>query len=259
MKIAIVTGASSGIGREFVKQISEQHPSLNEIWVIARRKDRLERLQGQVNAYLRIFPIDLIDNEQLNRFSDYLYHRDPHVMMLVNAAGFGKVGYFDEIDGETQDEMIRLNCGALTKMTHICLPYLVPGSRIIQMASAAAFMPQAGFAVYAATKAYVLSFSRAFRQELKKWGISVTAVCPGPVDTEFFEKAGTSEYRSPFKEQFMAKPDRVVKQALYDARKGRGVSVYGLTMNGLRLLAKELPHSWLIWLTDIIYTQNPAD
>ncbi len=111
---------------------------------------------------------------------------------MVNAAGFGKIGKVSECTTNTIQGMITLNCTALTKMTTLCLPYCGKRSHVIQIASAAAFVPQPGLAVYAATKSYVLSLSRALRREVKQEGITVTTVCPGPVDTEFFQKAGGS-------------------------------------------------------------------
>lgn len=116
-----------------------------------------------------------------------------------------------------QTDMVGLNCQALTRMTLLCLPYMHPGSRIVNLASAAAFCPQPYFAVYAATKSYVLSFSRSLREELKTRGIIVTAVCPGPVDTPFFEVSGKPQ--NFLKELTMAQPGPVVHQALKDSRK----------------------------------------
>ena len=137
--------------------------------------------------------------------------------------------------------MIDLNCKALTHMTKLCIPYMKKGSRIINIASAAAFCPQPSFGVYAATKAYVLSFSRSLCAELEDDEIFVTAVCPGPVATEFFETAGQKK-KNTVKNAVMARPEAVVKQALLDAKAGKEMSVYGASMKGAEAAAKLLPH-----------------
>ena len=243
MKIAIVTGASSGIGKEFVHQLEHFYKELDEIWVIARREDRLQELKSKTHTYVRIFVGDmgeaLIYKQVLNR----LENQNPDVRMLVNAAGFGKYGTVEEIAEEDKDlqlKMIDLNCRGLTQMTTICLPYMSKGSRIINMASAAAFCPQSRFAVYAASKSYVLSFSRALNEELKEREIYATAVCPGPVKTEFFDQSGFSE--SFTKDAVMVQAKDVVTQALVDAREKKDVSVYGTLMRGAEVAAKVLPH-----------------
>lgn len=247
MRIAIVTGASSGIGREFVKQIERFYKEMDEIWVVARREERLKELKENMSTYIRIFAgdmqKDLVYKQVLNR----LENQSPDVRMLVNAAGFGKTGTVEEIaaqDRRLQPKMAELNCSGLTEMTCLCLPYMTQGSRIVNVASAAAFCPQTRFAVYAATKAYVLNFSRALCEELKEKGIFVTAVCPGPVDTEFFEISGTSA--STIKESFMARPEEVVRQALLDVRNKKELSVYGNAMKGARIAAKILPHRFIL-------------
>lgn len=150
----------------------------------------------------------------------------------------------EEIDEKTQLEMIDTNCKSLTHMTLVCLPYLEKGSRIVNIASAAAFCPQPAFAVYAATKSYVLSFSRALRAELEDREIYVTSVCPGPAKTEFFDIAGMSA--NILKKMTMAKPERVVKQALIDAKNKKEVSVYGIAMKTARVLTKIIPHKLVV-------------
>jgi hypothetical protein len=156
------------------------------------------------------------------------------------------IGRTDRMGYEDCTGMIDVNCRALTAITHMCIPYLAKGSRIIQMASSAAFLPQPGFGVYAATKSYVLSFSRALGKELKDRGITVTAVCPGPVKTEFFERAERYESVKLYKKMTMVRADRVVHQALTDAKQGRSVSVYGGFMRAFRLLAKVIPADFLM-------------
>lgn len=178
MKIAVVTGASSGIGREFAVQIAGKYGKMDEIWLIARRKDRLIELQKELRLPVRVFAMDLTDNEDMNTFDGFLKENNPDIKLLVNCAGYGKTGRFDELDIYEQCGMIDVNCKALTLFTGLCLPYISNHSRIINVASAAAFSPQPGFNVYAATKAYVLSFSRALNAELKSRKITVTAVCP---------------------------------------------------------------------------------
>ena len=171
--------------------------------------------------------------------------------MLVNAAGYGKVGLFSQIGQREQLGMITLNCQALTKMSLICLPYLTNGSRIINIASSAAFAPQPGFAVYAASKSYVYSFSQALWAELCPRGILVTVVCPGPVDTEFFQRSG--KLPNPFKDSLKAAPEQVVRKALLDSVKKRRVSVYGLSMKCARGAAKLIPDAWTV---DILRRAN---
>ncbi len=249
MKIAVVTGASSGMGREFVRQISSFYRSLDEIWVIARRRERLEELRGESRVPLRIFEGNLIKKQVYRELSCALEERQPDIRMLVNAAGFGKSGSVEAIasvDFRAQTDMVDLNCRALTRMTLFCLPYLGRGSRIINLASAAAFCPQPGFAVYAATKSYVLSFSRALGAELRRRGIYVTAVCPGPVDTEFFNISGA--LTNPLKKLTMAKAEDVVHRALKDSRAGREMSVYGIAMRATFLGTRLVPHGLIMKL-----------
>ncbi|MEF9941063.1 MAG: SDR family NAD(P)-dependent oxidoreductase [Lachnospiraceae bacterium] len=240
MKIAIVTGASSGMGKEFVKQIELLYKELDEIWIIARRKERLEELKSQMYTHIHTFDGDIKDEILFKQIKNRLENQNPDIRMLVNAAGFGKTGMVDSIEEEAQLDMIDVNCKGLTHMTTLCMPYMQKGSRIVNLASAAAFCPQPSFAVYAATKSYVLSFSRALGVELEDRGIIVTAVCPGPVKTEFFDVAGHAE--NSFKDAVMVEASQVVKQALVDTKQKKSVSIYGAPMKGAKIATKLLPH-----------------
>lgn len=189
MKIAIVTGASSGLGSEFVRQIRKQE-KLDEIWVIARRKDRLMTLEKELRTHLRIITGDLTKPETLREIEAMLWKEKPDVRILVNAAGYGKIGSWRDIKRVDVDGMIDLNCKAAVAMTQISLPFMKRGARILQICSTAAFQPFQYLSVYAATKAFLYRYSRALRVELYGTGIRVTAVCPYWIkDTEFIGRA----------------------------------------------------------------------
>lgn len=242
-RIAIVTGASSGMGREFVRQIDRHTKTLDEIWVIARRRDRLQVLQSEIiNVPVRILEMNLCQETGLNNLADLLKEEKPTVRILVNAAGVGRTGYFNEITRKEAEQMVDVNDKALVSVTHIVIPYMTRPGNIIQMASASAFLPQKEFAVYAASKAFVLSFSRALHAELKEKGIIVTAVCPGPVDTEFLDICNAGREEKPLKQLVTVKPESVVAKALRDAKAGKEISVYGMPMKMVYLAAKLLPH-----------------
>lgn len=246
MKIAIVTGASSGMGREAVLQIAEQFPKLSEIWTVARRKDRLEELQKCSKIPLRIFSLDLGTEAAVETLASALIAEKPEVKILVNAAGYGKIGSVGSNSCSEETGMVRINCEALCAVTHTVLPFMSDNSRILQFASSAAFLPQPDFAVYAASKAFVLSYSRALHAELRKRRIAVTAVCPGPVDTEFFDIAQTSANVPFYKKLFMSDAKKVVKKALRDSMMGKSISVYGSSMQLFRVLCKILPHTVIL-------------
>ena len=244
-KIALVTGASSGIGRCLARRTAENYPELHEIWVLARRKEELEALQTECpETRFRILVMDLADKETFTELAGLLGAERPHICLLVNGAGLGHNGPTARLETSGLCDMIDVNCRALIAVTRLCLPYMGRGSRILQLASGSAFLPQPGFAVYAASKSCVLSFSRALREELRPRGIVVTAVCPGPVDTDFFRAGGIT--LSPLKRFFLADPEKVAKKALADARKGKALSVYGLSMKMVRIVAKVLPEGWLV-------------
>ena len=244
--IALVTGASSGMGKEFVCEIAKKYKGLDEIWVIARRKDRLRELKKEiVGTRVRMLPLDLTKEESFERLTKVLAKEQPDVRILVNASGYGIAGPFEFQTEEDASGMVRLNCEALTRVTYLVLPYLRRGSFIYQIASSAGFAPQPGFTVYAATKAYVKSFSIALRQELSWREIKVIAVCPGPVKTEFFDRAYEQEEMKFYKKFVMADPKKVVRKAIRDARKNKAVSVYGMTMKVTRIICKLLPGRWI--------------
>ena len=241
MNIAIITGASSGMGMEFVRQIDRNLRKTDEIWILARRREPMEELARSIRTKTSIIAIDITNEKELKQFEEVLEISSPKITMLVNCAG---VGYHGEFAGQSDDEltaMLRLNVMALTMLTKICLPYMRRGSKIVQFASGAAFLPQADFAVYAASKSYVYSFSRALGQELKSRGVSVTTVCPGPVDTPFLEQAyGEVSNMGALKRLTKVSAACVVSKAIADCKRGRNVSVCGLPMKALYLATQGL-------------------
>ncbi|MBQ9161912.1 MAG: SDR family NAD(P)-dependent oxidoreductase [Clostridia bacterium] len=246
MKIAVITGASSGMGKEFVLQLDKRE-SFDELWLIARRADRLEQIDTLTSAKVRAIPLDLCDPESVGVYKNLLEEHKPNVKVLVNASGFGKFGAFEDIPLDDQLSMIDLNDKALVAMTYMTLPYMQKGSEIFQVDSLSSFQPVPYIGVYGATKAFVLSFSRALGVELKPKGIRVVAVCPGWVRTEFFDRAVTDDTIKYYNKFFDA--DEVVTRALSDMKRGKDVSVCGASVRGQVLLTKLLPHKLVmkIW------------
>lgn len=190
MKIAVITGASSGLGKEYALAVSRLRPDVEEIWLIARRKDKLEEVASNLSKKYRIVPLDITNAESIAEYKALLEAENAEVTLLINNAGFGKLGLFYEISTEDNAGMIRLNCEALTVMSSVSLPFMNKGAEIINTCSIASFAPNARMAVYSSTKAFVMSFSRALRDELKSKQINVLSVCPGPMETEFLSLAG---------------------------------------------------------------------
>ena len=254
MNIAVITGASSGIGKEICFAIQDRIPAVEEFWLISRRNEELQKISNQLFCPTRIFPYDLTEKEGLMAYRSALSKDKPFILFLVNAAGFGKLGLAEEISKSDQVKMIDLNCKALTAFTLYSLPFMRRRSRIIQIASAAAFLPQREFSIYAATKSYVYSFSLSLREELREREIGVTAVCPGPVDTEFFKVAGNEGKLRFAKSIFMAKAKKVARQALIDSVLNRPLSVYGFPMKIFYAITRVLPDFVLIRLLRKFYT-----
>ncbi len=240
MKIAVITGASSGMGREFVLQIARE-TKLDEIWVIARRRERLEELQKEVEAPLRVLPLDLTQEDCILSYRALLEQEQPEVAVLCNVSGFGRFGAFRDIEYEAYDKMIDLNFKACVRMTYETLPFMKRGGQIYQLDSLSSFQPVPYINVYAATKAALLSFSRALNVELKKEGIRVMAVCPGWVKTEFFDHAVTDESVITYYNRLFT-AEEVITRALRDMKKGKDVSVCGLSIRNQVRMTKLLPH-----------------
>lgn len=245
MRTGIITGASSGMGREFVLQ-SAARGDLDELWVIARRAERLEQLKSQVSIPLHILPLDLTKEESFERYEAELAEKKPQVTLLVNASGFGKFGRYDQIPLQDSLDMIDLNCKALVRMTQLTLPYLTQGAHVIQVDSLSAFQPVPYLGVYGATKAFVLSYSRSLNAELAPRKIHMMAFCPGWVKTEFFDHAEQTSKTAVtyFNQMFTAK--EVVACALKDSARGRDVCVPGFRIKAQVLLTKLLSHRLVI-------------
>jgi len=234
------------MGLEFALQLDAIFDTVDEIWLIARRKKELLEVAQYMEHTTRVLDMDLTNSSHMQRLKKLLGSEKPVIRMLVNCAGYGIMGDFSEGDCEELLGMVDVNCRALTEMTHMCIPYMRKNSRIIQLASSAAFLPQPDFAVYAATKSYVYSFSRALARELAPRKIYVTAVCPGPVDTPFFDIAEKSGSTLAIKKLAIAKADKVVKQAIADSFKKKERSVYGRLMKSFELFAKAVPHDVIL-------------
>ena len=250
MTVAIVTGASSGMGREFVLQLGS-FVRVDEIWVIARRQDALESLKAMTDIPVRAIALDLCEKESFQRLTALLRKEQPDVKLLVNAAGFGKFGAYHKIPVEQELQMIELNCKALVAMTRTVLPYMHSGSHILQLDSLSAFQPVPYITTYGATKAFVLSYTRAMIRELHGTGIRMMAMNPGWVKTEFFEHAlvtNTGEVQY-YDRLYEAKD--VVATGLKDLyRTKKDLSIHGFPVRMQVRMVKLLPHSLVmkIWL-----------
>ncbi len=252
MNIAIVTGASSGMGREFVLQLS-QYVQVDEIWVIARRQAALESLRVEVSVPVRPIPLDLGQEASFETIAKLLEAEKPNVKLLVNAAGFGKFGSYRKVSIEDDCKMIDLNCKALVVMTRLCIPYMQPGSHILELDSLSAFQPVPYITTYGASKAFVLSYTRAMNRELKSQGIRCMAMNPGWVKTEFFNHAFQTNDANEvqyFNRLYEAK-DCVATglKDLYHSK--RDYSIHGLPVRMQVRLVKLLPHSLVMstWLS----------
>lgn len=251
MKIAIVTGASSGMGREFVRQLSG-YVQVDEIWAVARRQEALEALKAEAPVPVRPIALDLLQTESFDTIRSLLEGEKPEIRLLVNAAGFGKFGAYHKTSIEDDCRMIDLNCKALLVMTRLCIPYMPSGSHILELDSLSAFQPVPYITTYGATKAFVLSYSRAMNRELKSRGIRVMAMNPGWVKTEFFRHAfqsnGDGEVQ--YFDRLYEAAD-VVKTGLRDLyHTKKDCSIHGLPVKLQVFVVKLMPHRFVmeIWL-----------
>lgn len=243
MKIAVVTGASSGLGTEFVRAVLKMRPELDEIWVIARRKERLEQLKTEISEKIRPLPLDITAEGAAEEYQKALQKANAEVVLLINNAGFGKLGNFDELSVSDNAGMVRLNCEALTVWSSVTLPFMPENSEIINTCSIASFAPNTRMAVYCSTKAFVMSLSRCMREELKGRKINVLASCPGPMDTEFLAVANISKGAShTFDTLPRVNPKKVAEKTLSASKRRKGVYTNLLFYKFYRVLAKVLPH-----------------
>lgn len=247
MKIAVITGASSGLGAEYCRLL-QARGEYDEIWLIARRLERLQALKGD-DARMRCLSLDLTDAAAFDTLCKELTEHDAEIALLINNAGLGTYGSLETLSAESQVRMTDLNVTALTRMTAVCLPFMKRGAEIINIASIASFAPNPGMTVYSSTKAYVLSFSCGLREELKARGIRVLAVCPGPMDTEFLDVAEIRGRSKMFDTLPYADPKKVAASSLKAARRGRAIYTPLFLFKLYRVLAKILPVTLMIKFT----------
>lgn len=250
MKTAIVTGASSGLGCEFVKSIQKAMPEIECFWLIARRREKMETLAAELrlkNAV--ILPLDLCDGDSFRVYAEKLATEKPDIRMLVNNAGWGFLGNVEDLPPETWNKTIDLNVKALTEMTALSLPYMAAGAHIVNVSSIASFCSNPRMTVYSSTKAYVSSFTLGLREELRPRRIGVTAVCPGPMATEFTSVGKIDGNSKMFETLPPCDPAKVAEGTVKAALKGRTFHTPRSFFKFYRFVAKVVPHAALVKIT----------
>ena len=248
MSIAIITGASSGIGKEFAKQLKEK--GVDEFWLVARREEMLVELSQELNVKCKIIKADLATDEGIEVYRAALEEEKPEVKYLINAAGFGVYGAFDQVEESVVKKMIDLNVKALVLITHMTIPYMERGGRIVQMGSGSCFTPLPYFNIYSSSKVFVLHYTKSLNYELEKYGVRATCFCPGYVETEFLGKAEKPGVPMPKEYKPLLKCDAVVAGCIKAMEKGKVMYVTNWYTKLQHLLFKILPdpiltHLWL--------------
>lgn len=241
--VALVTGATSGLGLEFAHQI-DALGEVDEIWLLARNEAKLQEVAKQLKTPAIAVPCDISNTADIGAVTSELGKDGLNVKYLVNSAGFGRFGAWDDVETADEESMIDLNCKGLVTMTKECLPYMSRGSHIIQIASAAAFVPLPDMNVYAATKAFVLRYTRALRWELHFTGITATALCPTWVKTGFESNARKSKDGQAVKSMLFAQdPSTVVSRALMANKLHFAVCCASIPSLFLRICGKVVPNA----------------
>jgi hypothetical protein len=242
----LITGASAGIGREFARQLADRAQS---IVLLARRTERLAQLRQELlnrkpNLEVHIFAVDVGDQAQIQSLVESLGRDKIDVDLLINNAGLGDAGVFATSDPTRNEQMLLVNVMALTSLTRHLLPQMIAKRHggILNVSSSAGFLPIPGDAVYAASKAYVTSFSEALRAELRGTGVSVCALCPGPVQTEFQDVARRQGVRSRLGPKFVVVPvEQVVRDALAALEADRPLVIPGFAMKFVMFVGRLMP------------------
>ncbi len=247
--IAVVTGASGGFGKEFVKLLVQDN-SIDEIFALSRSEEKLEALKNELGDKIKPYIIDLSIHERIKEFGSYLEMQNATVKILINNAGYAKFCSYDDINIDETLNMINLNISGVVAMGLTCIPYMEKGSHILNIASQAGFQPVPYMNIYSATKSFVKNYSRALNVELKDKGISVTTVCPGWMKTNLYERGLVGAKKAPKRFMGMVSPEKVAKKALEDAYSNKDISVYGLHVKLCTLIAKLLPEKVIMkcWL-----------
>lgn len=240
-KIAIITGATGDLGQEFVRAVLKEKP--DEIWAIARNADKLNALKGRFGRRVRPVVCDLSKRGDIERIAQLLESERPDVRLLINNAGIARMGSTADFSDDEISKLIDINCKAVSLLCGYVLPFMSKGSRILNISSASSFQPVPYINLYAASKAFVRSYSRALNVELKSRGITCTAVCPGWIDTEMLPKVSGGKA---IKYPGLVSPKRVAVQAMRDSEKGRDMSVCTLFVKYEHFLSKTLAHKTLM-------------
>lgn len=249
MSIGIITGASSGFGKEFSKRIKKYYPNINELWIIARSEEKLIKLKDEIKdefVNIEVIIFDITTEAFFDYFKNKLEQNKPSIEVVINNAGVGYIGEFKELPIDEQIKTIELNINALLKITHLVIPYMNKNSHIIQIGSAGGFIPQPGYAVYSASKNFVYFISKALRKELKKDHIYLTIATPGPSDTSFYDVSSKYNEVPKYKLKNIIKKEKIVNKILKDSLKNKKVSIYGIKMKSLYFISKLLPYDFLM-------------
>ncbi len=248
MKIAIITGASSGLGKEYALQLAENFPEVEAVWLVARRKALLDELAATLPLPSVCVPLDLTSDTDLGLLSRKLEEEKPEVRVLVNCAGCGYLANVAETAPELRSRMCDLNMRAMTLVTRIALPYMPEGGHIVNVSSIASFCPNARMTVYSSTQAYVSSFSLGLREELRDRKISVTAVCSGPMDTEFLDVGEIRGNSKMFKTLPYCDPKKVASGSYKAAKKDQAFHTPRAFFKLYRFIAKVTPSTIVVKL-----------
>ena len=247
-EIVVITGASSGFGAALARALDASMPGDNVFWLIARDHDKLEAFSKTLSHDTRVFAVDLTKQGAYDILREALDETKPFVRLLINNAGEGCAGRFFDFDAIAHDSLCDLNMRAQLNMTSLVLPLMARGSQILFTSSVAAFLPQPGFASYAASKAFILSFGRALREELRRQGIGVTVSCPNPMLTSFFTEEEKKALTQSYKRFGIEDPDRSAKRTIRALNKNQGVVVTSFMGKLIRFAAWLLPTAWLLRL-----------
>ena len=249
MSVAIITGASGGIGSEFARQLKGKC-GIDEFWFVARSEDKMNKLAQELGVKARIIGADLTTSEGIDKVRFALEENKPSVKYLVNASGFGNFGAFDQLREDEVVKMIDLNVKALVLLTHMTVPYMERGGRIIQLGSGSCFTPLPYFNIYSSSKVFVLHYTKSLNHELKKYGIRATCFCPGWVETEFLGKSLANGNKHPKSMKPLLKCETVVKKCVKASIKGRAMFVTGWYTKLQHVLFKLVPDCILtkLWL-----------